>query len=135
MLCMQKVWNFTCYFTIFFPENPDRENNKDLDFGCLCGFLLEICVKIMMFVQNTWKSRTVFYQKKSGNQTFFMGGGQTFSAIAHFHLLKVDFGKFTTQWPMGHSGDDAVHRNPQKNELAESAKKFGIGLFNSSLYN
>ena len=44
----------------------------------------------------------------------------------------------TVQWSiMGHSQsrDDVVHKRPHKNEiaLAESAEKFGIGLFYSCL--
>ena len=34
---------------------------------------------------------------------------------------------------MGHSWDDAAHKNPRENAWAESAEKFGIGLFKSSL--
>ena len=57
-----------------------------MDFEYLCEFFLEICVKIRIFVQNTWKSKTIFYQQKPGNPTSSIGGGQNFSGTAHFQL-------------------------------------------------
>ena len=55
--------------------------------------------------------------------------------ISCINIFKVNFNKCTIQWPMGHTGDDAVHKNTLQNEhvLAESAKKFCIGLIWYSL--
>ena len=84
MLRMQKkVWNSTCYFTIFFQKSRLRKQ-ESLDFGHICGSFLEICVKIRIFVQKPLKSRTIFHQKRSGNPTSSMEGGQNSSGIAHF---------------------------------------------------
>ena len=79
---MQKVWNSICYFTNISWKS--REGKQDsLDFRRMCGSLLEIRVKIGIFAQKPWKSRTIVYQEKSGNPTSSMGEGQSFYGIAH----------------------------------------------------
>ena len=48
--------------------------------------------------------------------------------MQHFLFFKVDFSKYTVQWPKGHSEDGGVHKIPQnKNALAGSAENFGFG--------
>ena len=81
MLHMQKVWNSTCYFTNFSRKSRVTKQ-ESLDFVRMCGSFMEIRVKIKIFVQKPWKSRTIFHHEKSGNPTSSMGGGQKFSGIA-----------------------------------------------------
>ena len=83
VLRMQKVWNCTCYFVKFSWKSSVRKQIS-LDFECLHDFFLWKSIwKFRIFVQKTWKYRTIFYQKKSGNPNSSMGGGQNFSGIAH----------------------------------------------------
>ena len=37
-----------------------------------------------------------------------------FGYFKQFLFFKVDFNKYTIQWPLGNSGDDAVHKIPHK---------------------
>ena len=44
----------------------------------MCEFFVEICVKMGIFVQKTWKSRTMFYQKSLEIQPPLWGEGKNF---------------------------------------------------------
>ena len=77
VLCMTKVWISACYFAKFLWKFRVRKQ-KSVDFERQCEFFVEICMKRRFFVQKTWKSRTIFYHKKSGNPTSSMGEGKIF---------------------------------------------------------
>ena len=49
--------------------------------------------------------------------------------ILTFSIFKVDFNKYRTQYLMGYSGDDAVHKRTYNSILAESAEILDIALF------
>ena len=70
VLRMQKNLEFHLLFYNFFLDIQSEKTKKGRILGALdYYFFLEICVKIRIFVQKTWKSRTKFYQKSLENPT------------------------------------------------------------------
>ena len=53
----------------------------------------------------------------------------------HFLFFKVDFNKYTIQYPMGHSRDDAVHKIPHKMKTPwQNQLKFSVLISFKILY-
>ena len=51
--------------------------------------------------------------------------------LHHILFFKVNFHKYTAQWPLGHSDNEIVYKRPHiyaKYVSTESSVKFGTGL-------
>ena len=74
--CVCKKFGIHLLFCKLLLQIQSEKTKKVWILSACVIFFFEIYVKIKIFVQKTWKSKTMFYQKQSGNPTSSTGEGK-----------------------------------------------------------